>query len=73
MGKIKHFGGPMPVDAKAAVRPFYRGPADEAKGVRIRVAPAIRLDWSHDGGPDDIVAYEVINLPPAAQAQKGGE
>ena len=73
MGKIKHFGGPMPVDAKAAVRPFYRGPEDEAKGVRIKVAPAIRLDWSHDGGPDDIVEYEVMNLAPAAQAQKGGE
>lgn len=35
----------------------YRGPANPC-GVRIPFAPAVRFDWSHDGSPDDIVAYK---------------
>lgn len=42
------------------INPIYRGPYDPAKGIRITCGPARRLDWSHDGGPDDIVAYRII-------------
>lgn len=54
---ISHDGGACPVPDWVPVYPSYRGPADPAKGTRIRIAPAGRLDWSHDGGPDDIVGY----------------
>lgn len=61
-----HTGGPCPVDPATPVRPVYRGNADPAKGTRIFFAPAARLDWSHDGGPDDIVGYfiETASSPP---------
>jgi|GEM_PF-4517814 len=52
-------GGECPEDAYTQVRPTYRGPAAPPPAVRILSAPAGRLNWSHDGGPDDIVAYEV--------------
>lgn len=54
-----HDGGECPVPPGAAVIPVYRGPEDRSKGLRIACAPARRLDWSHDGGPDDIVGYEM--------------
>jgi hypothetical protein len=49
------------------VRPQYRGPEDLRKGDRIRCAPVARLDWSHDGGPDDIIAYSVEDHEEIAQ------
>jgi hypothetical protein len=45
------------------VRPVYRGKADPSKGIRVSIAPAIRLGWSHDGGPDDITGYRVVGSP----------
>lgn len=58
---ISHNGGPCPVSPEVAVRPVYRGQQDPSKGIRITIAPAGRLDWSHDGGPDDIVGYSVAH------------
>lgn len=57
---IAHDGGPCPVHPLTVVRPKFRGPPNPDFGIRIRVAPAIRLDWTHDGGDDDIVGYEVL-------------
>lgn len=61
-GLIPWHGGNCPVAPETPVRLHYRGPVDDIKGVRIVNAPAGRLDWSHDGNPDDIVAYEVLKL-----------
>lgn len=55
-----HDGGPCPLPDDLIVRPQYRGDERPEIGTRIRVARAARLDWSHDGGPDDIVGYSVI-------------
>lgn len=43
------------------VQPVYRGPASPAKGIRITMAAAARLDWSHDGSDDDIMAYVPVS------------
>lgn len=51
-------GGNCPEDLAARIKPYYRGP-EKPDGVRITCAPAGRLDWSHDGGDDDIVSYVV--------------
>lgn len=56
-GAVEHDGGPCPVQDWTVIRPFFRGPEDTTKGVRITLAPAWRLDWSHDGADDDIIAY----------------
>lgn len=63
MAEALHDGGNCPVAPTTPIRPTYRGPADPAKGIRITFAPAGRLDWSHDGGPDDIIGYEVVPEP----------
>lgn len=55
---IPHDGGAYPGSPHDQVRPQYRGPA-RPTGTRITCAMASRLDWSHDGGDDDIIAYEV--------------
>lgn len=55
-----HDGGSMPVPETAVVKPFYRGAERPEIGTRIVCAQAGRLDWSHDGGPDDIVAFVVV-------------
>lgn len=47
----------------AQVLPEYRGPCDPEKGTRITCAMASRFDWSHDGGPDDIVGYWILHRP----------
>lgn len=57
--KFPHDGGPFKGPSSAPIRPAYRGAERPEIGTRIRVAPAGRLDWSHDGGPDDIVSYEI--------------
>lgn len=59
----RHDGGSCPVPPTVVVRPVYRGAEDPVRGIRITLATAARLDWSHDGGPDDIIAYEV-GVPP---------
>lgn len=51
-------GGDCPEHPYAQIWPTYRGPA-RATGVRITCAMAGRLDWSHDGSDDDIIAYSV--------------
>lgn len=57
-------GGACPVDPSAIVQPRYRGSPEAAKGVRIEwPCPAWRLNWSHDGQDDDIVAYHVVDGP----------
>ena len=56
-GWITHDGGVMPVAADTPVHLLYRGNEDPAKGIRIPFARAGRLDWSHDGADDDIIAY----------------
>lgn len=52
-----HEGGACPVEPNTPIEPKYRGPADAAKGSRIAVAPAWRLDWTHDGSDDDIIGF----------------
>ena len=52
-------GESCPEPADAMVWPVYRGDANPAFGIRIVSARASRLDWSHDGGNDDIVGYRV--------------
>ena len=60
--RVAHDGGPMPVLGHVIVRPEYRGPERPEIGTRIVCARAARLDWSHDGGPDDIVGYTAIGI-----------
>lgn len=61
---IEHDGGPMPVDGDQVVSIEYRGAeAPELMGQRIPFARASRMDWSHDGGPDDIIAYRKEPTP----------
>lgn len=38
--------------------PTYRGPERTELGVRRTCGPVAVFDWTHDGGPDDIVGYE---------------
>lgn len=59
---FEHDGGAQPLPDYSQVRPIYRGPP-RPTGVRITCAMAQRLDWSHDGGQDDIVGYEVLHIP----------
>ena len=61
---IPHDGGPCPASPHTPVRPVYRGEENPArKWLRITFAPAGQLDWSHDGGPDDIVGYYIAGCP----------
>lgn len=53
----------------AQIQPEYRGPVDPAKGTRLICAMASRLDWSHDGGPDDIVGYWLLWSPTPTQGE----
>lgn len=63
-GWIRHDGGPMPVAALSPVRLLYRGAeAPSMLGMRIPFAAGGRMDWSHDGGPDDIIAYKPEQQP----------
>lgn len=62
-GFIAHTGGGCPVDPSTPVRLEYRGAADPEKGIRIPFAAAGRMDWSHDGSADDIIAYRVEPTP----------
>lgn len=66
-----HDGRPWTGSAMAPIRPVYRGPADPSKGVRIRMAPAMRLDWRHDGSDDDIVAYEIWEPDASSYRERG--
>ena len=56
-GWKEHDGGPCPVAPDTPVALMYRDKPDPMKGIRIPFALAIRLDWSHDGQDDDIIAY----------------
>ena len=58
----EHDGEPYGGSPWDQIVPEYRGPSDPAKGTRITCAPAGRLDWSHDGSDDDIVAYYVARV-----------
>ena len=58
----QHHGGDQPEGDYAQVLPEYRGEATPG-GVRIACAMAARLDWSHDGGNDDIVGYWLLYDP----------
>lgn len=51
-------GGECPEDKDSRIKPYYRG-SEKPHGIRILCAPAGRLNWSHDGGDDDIVSYVV--------------
>lgn len=51
-------GGECPEHPDSRIKPFYRG-EPRTDGVRITCAPAKRLNWSHDGGDDDIISYVV--------------
>jgi hypothetical protein len=53
-------GGENPEAPLSQIEPVYRGPYDPRRGTRITCAPAARLDWSHDGGDDDIVGYWLL-------------
>ena len=59
---IPHDGGPCPVPDMTPIRPVYRGPVNEPYGM-IRIAPAVRIDWTHDGGGGDVVAYYIEDVP----------
>ena len=65
-------GGECPEADLAQIKPLYRGPASPPPAIRITCAPARRLDWSHDGGPDDIVGYVVLFDPRAPHPPAGG-
>lgn len=55
---VKWGGGGCPVMSWVKVRPRYRG---SSRGdFRIVSASAGDLAWYHDGGDDDIVAYEIV-------------
>lgn len=60
---LKPWGGgsECPEPSGAKVWPIYRGPANPELGIRFTCAVAGRLDWSHDGGDDDIVGYRVAH------------
>ncbi len=60
---IDHDGGPYPGSPYDQVRLRYRGPSKPG-GIRITSSMAARLDWTHDGSDDDIVAYEVTYASP---------
>jgi len=60
--RVDHDGGAMPVLGHVVVRPEYRGAERPEIGTRIVCARAARLDWSHDGGPDDIVGYVATGI-----------
>lgn len=51
------------VPFETPVRVKYRGAEDPAKGIRIPFSQMVRFDWSHDGGPDDIIAYRIEEVP----------
>ena len=71
--RVAHDGGPMPVLGHVIVRTEYRGPERPEIGTRIVCARAARLDWSHDGGPDDIIGYTAIGIAaPVTPANDGG-
>ncbi len=60
-GWISHAGGACPVPGMTVVRLMYRGPERKGReGERISCAPAMRLDWSHDRGPDDIIGFQEV-------------
>lgn len=63
----QHFGGGQPEGDYSQIQPEYRGPVDPKKGTRIVCAMAARLDWSHDGGDDDIVGYWLLFDPSKAK------
>ena len=63
-------GGDCPEHPDAQIKPAYRGPPNP-HGIRITCAPAGRLDWSHDGGDDDIVSYIVLFDPPSSDGRAG--
>jgi len=59
---IPHNGGPMPSGLDGLpIELQYRGHERPDIGIRMACAPAIRIDWSHDGGPDVVVAYRVAD------------
>ena len=57
---IEWAGGDCPVESDALIAPEYRGASDARKGIRMRLAPAWRLAWHHDGEDDDIVGYRIV-------------
>lgn len=58
----QHHGGTCPVEPALPVLPEYRGvPSLPKPAQRITCAPAGRMDWSHDGGSDDIVGYWLLS------------
>lgn len=59
--RYEHVGGDYPGHPLDQIVPTYRGPERLNIGIRVKCAPAKRLDWSLDGGPDDIVAYEIVH------------
>ena len=54
-------GGDCPEAPISQIKPVYRGGYDPKRGTRIVCAPAVRLDWSHDGSDDDIIGYYVLH------------
>jgi len=56
---VNHSGAGIPEGLSAIdwVEPLFRGPADPAKGWRRDFGFVFAFDWTHDGGPDDIIAY----------------
>ena len=72
LGRMAHDGGQMPVLGYVIVRPEYRGPERPEIGTRIVCARAARFDWSHDGGPDDIVGYTAIGIAAPVAENDGG-
>ena len=41
------------------IKPLYRGAERPEFGIRRSFGPVCAFDWSHDGGPDDIIGYRV--------------
>lgn len=59
---IRHRGGKMPkaLTGDEWIEPIYRGEPSDPSGVRRLYGFAKVFDWTHDRGPDDIVAYRVV-------------
>jgi len=53
-GWTAHTGGICPLPDDARVNVMFRA------GWETDSEPVSRFDWTHDGEPDDIIAYQVV-------------
>lgn len=56
--RYEHSGGKYTGPAAVSIRPEFRGPNPD-RSDRLRITFPAALRWEHDGGADDVVAFEV--------------